>query len=180
MTAGELFDVVVIGGGTGGYSCALRAADLGLRTALVEKDKVGGTCLHRGCIPAKALLQAAEVAEHAADAAHYGVRATFDGVDPIAVQTYKQHIVDTNHKGLQSTLRRRGVEVIAGTARVADRTTLDVDTADGPRRLTASRGIVLATGSTREPYRSTGWPSTAPVSSRATTRCRWTVYRSGP
>ena len=148
MTAAETFDVVVLGGGTGGYSCALRAADLGLRTALVEKDKVGGTCLHRGCIPAKALLQAAEVAEHAADAAHYGVRATFDGVDPTAVQAYKQNIVDTNHKGLQSTLRRRGVEVIAGTARLADRTTLDVESADGQRRLTAGRGLVLATGST--------------------------------
>lgn len=148
MTAGETFDVVVLGGGTGGYSCALRAADLGLRAALVEKDKVGGTCLHRGCIPAKALLQAAEVAEHAADAAHYGVRATFDGVDAIAVQTYKQHIVDTNHKGLQSTLRRRGVEVIAGNARVADRTTLEVETAAGQRLLRAALGLVLATGST--------------------------------
>ena len=67
MTAAESFDVVILGGGTGGYSCALRAADLGLRTAPVEKEKVGGTCLHRGCIPAKALLQAAEVAEHTAD-----------------------------------------------------------------------------------------------------------------
>ncbi|QYG94364.1 dihydrolipoyl dehydrogenase (plasmid) [Iamia sp. SCSIO 61187] len=147
MTAAETFDVVVLGGGTGGYSCALRAADLGLRTAVVERDKVGGTCLHRGCIPAKALLQAAEVAEHAADAAHYGVRATFHGVDPVAVQRYKQRIVDTNHKGLQSTLRRRGVEVIAGTARMTNATTLDVDTADGLRRVAATRGLVLATGS---------------------------------
>ena len=148
MTAPEEFDVVILGGGTGGYSCALRSVDLGLRTALVEKDKVGGTCLHRGCIPAKALLQAAEVAEHAADAAHYGVRATFDGVDAAAVQTYKQGIVDTNHQGLQSTLRRRGVELIAGTARMSNRTTLEVDTADGPRSVTASRALVLAPGST--------------------------------
>jgi dihydrolipoamide dehydrogenase len=147
VSAGEPFDVVVLGGGTGGYACALRAADLGLHTAVVEKDKVGGTCLHRGCIPAKALLQAAEVAAHAADAGYYGVRATFDGVDPIAVQAYKQQIVDTNHKGLQSTLRHRGVELIAGTARLADHTTLDVETVAGPRRLTATRALVLATGS---------------------------------
>ena len=145
--ATSVVDVVVIGGGTGGYSCALRAADLGLHVALVEKDKVGGTCLHRGCIPAKALLQAAEVAEHAADAGHYGVRATFDGVDPPAVQAYKQRIVDTNWKGLQSTLRRRGVEVIAGTARLAGPRAVDVTTADGERRIDVERGIVLATGS---------------------------------
>jgi len=148
VTAGEVVDVAVIGGGTGGYSCALRAADLGLRVALVEKDKVGGTCLHRGCIPAKALLQAAEVAEHAADAGHYGVRASFDGVDPPAVQAYKERIVDTNWKGLQSTLRRRGVAVIAGTARLAGPRTVDVTTSEGERRLDATRGIVLATGST--------------------------------
>lgn len=147
MTATDWFDVVVLGGGTGGYSCALRAADLGLRTALVERDKVGGTCLHRGCIPAKALLQAAEVAEHTADAAHYGVRATFDGVDAPAVQAYKQRIVDTNWKGLQSTLRRRGVEVIAGTGRLTAPRTLDVDTDDGARTLEAAKGVVIATGS---------------------------------
>ena len=151
MTATEAFDVIVLGGGTGGYSCALRAADLGLRTALVERDKVGGTCLHRGCIPAKALLQTAEVAEHAADAAHYGVRATFDGVDAPAAQAYKQHIVDTNWKGLQSTLRRRGVEVIAGTGRLAAPRTLEVDASEGVRVLEATRGVVLATGSVPRP-----------------------------
>lgn len=147
MTAADAFDVIVLGGGTGGYSCALRAADLGLRTALVERDKVGGTCLHRGCIPAKALLQAAEVAEHTADAAHYGVRATFDGVDAPAVQAYKQRIVDTNWKGLQSTLRRRGVKVIAGTGRLTTPRTLDVDADDGGRTLEAANGVVIATGS---------------------------------
>lgn len=147
MTASDRYDVLILGGGTGGYSCALRAADLGLRTALVERDKVGGTCLHRGCIPAKALLQAAEVAEHAADAAHYGVRASFDGVDAAAVQAYKQRIVDTNWKGLQSTLRRRGVEVVAGTGRLTSPRDIEVETSDGSRVLTAERAVVLATGS---------------------------------
>ena len=119
-----------------------------MRVALVEKEQVGGTCLHRGCIPAKALLQAAEVAEHAADAAFFGVRASFDGVDAAAVQAYKQRIVDTNFKGLQSTLRRRGVDVISGTGRLVAARTLEVTTADVTRRLDAGRGVVLATGST--------------------------------
>ncbi len=76
------FDVVVLGGGSGGYAAALRAAELGRSVALIEKDKVGGTCLHRGCIPTKALLHAAEVAESTRDAAAYGITARFEGVDP--------------------------------------------------------------------------------------------------
>ena len=143
----DTYDLVILGGGTGGYSCALRAAGLGLSVALVEKDKVGGTCLHRGCIPTKALLQAGEVAEHAQTAEQYGVRATFEGVDPAAVMAFKQSIVDTNWKGLQATLKARGVEQIIGTGRLADPRTLVVDTEEGERTLTASRGMVLATGS---------------------------------
>ena len=72
------YDIVVLGGGSGGYACALRAAELGKRVALIEKDKVGGTCLHRGCIPTKALLHAAEIADHARDSASVGVKTTFD------------------------------------------------------------------------------------------------------
>ncbi|HYS30775.1 MAG TPA: FAD-dependent oxidoreductase, partial [Streptosporangiaceae bacterium] len=75
------YDTVILGGGSGGYACALRAAELGQRVVLIEKDKVGGTCLHRGCIPTKALLHAAEVADHARDAASVGVLTTFDGID---------------------------------------------------------------------------------------------------
>src|SRR5687768_11358374 len=100
----DTYDMVILGGGTGGYSCALRAASLGLKVAMVEKDKVGGTCLHLGCIPTKALLQSSEVAEHAQTAAQYGVRATFEGIDPDAVQAYKNGIVTANWKGLQATL----------------------------------------------------------------------------
>lgn len=143
----DSFELVVLGGGTGGYSCALRAAALGLRVALVEKAKVGGTCLHSGCIPTKAFLQAAEVAEYTRDAEHYGVRASFDGIDMPAVLDYKNRIVDTNFKGLQATLKARGVEVIAGTGRLEDHRTLVVDTDEGDRTLTAERGLVLATGS---------------------------------
>lgn len=143
----DSYDLIVLGGGTGGYSCALRAADLGLRTALVEKDKVGGTCLHWGCIPTKAFLQAAEVAEHAEHAGDYGVIASYEGVEVSALLEYKQSIVDANWKGLKATLKARGVDTIAGSGRLKDPRTLVVDTGDGERTLTAERGVVLASGS---------------------------------
>ena len=143
----DSFDMIVLGGGTGGYSCALRAADLGLKVALVEKDKVGGTCLHWGCIPTKALLQAAEVAEHAQTAGEYGVKATYEGVDMERVLSFKAKIVETNWKGLQGSLKKRGVEVIAGTGKLKDAKTLVVDTGEGERSLTAGKAMVLATGS---------------------------------
>lgn len=144
-------DLVILGGGTGGYSCALRAAALGLSVALVEKAKVGGTCLHWGCIPTKAFLHAAEVAEHAATAGDYGVRAAFEGVDVPAVLEYKDGVVDANHKGLQASLKGRGVETIAGTGRMTDPRTLVVDTEEGERTVTAKRGLVIATGSAPKP-----------------------------
>lgn len=143
----DSFDLLVLGGGTGGYSTALRAAGIGMKVALVEKAKVGGTCLHWGCIPTKALLQAAEVAEHAAHAAEYGVKATFDGIDVPAVQDYKNTIVDTNWKGLQATMKARGIETVIGTGRLSDPRTLVVSTEEGERTLQAGKGLVLATGS---------------------------------
>jgi dihydrolipoamide dehydrogenase len=143
----DTYDLVILGAGTGGYSCALRAAGLGLNVALVEKEKVGGTCLHWGCIPTKALLQAAEVAEHAQHAGDYGVRATFDGIEAAAVQEYKQKIVDANWKGLQGSLKSRGVDVVYGTGTLKDPRTLVVATDEGERTLTAGKGLVLATGS---------------------------------
>src|ERR1700753_4201238 len=87
------YDLVILGGGSGGYACALRAAELGKRVALIEKDRVGGTCLHRGCIPTKALLHAAEIADHAPDGAAFGVRSTFEGVDMPGVNGYKDKVV---------------------------------------------------------------------------------------
>ena len=81
VVAEKTADLVILGGGSGGYACALRAAELGLSVVLVEKDKLGGTCLHRGCIPTKALLHAAEVADHARDGGRVGVRSTLDGID---------------------------------------------------------------------------------------------------
>jgi dihydrolipoamide dehydrogenase len=143
----DTYDLVVLGGGTGGYSCALRAAGLGLNVALVEKDKVGGTCLHWGCIPTKAFLQASEVAEHAQAAAEYGVKASFDGIDMERVLAYKKKIVDANWKGLQATMKARGIDTIIGVGRLKDARTLVVDTGEGERTLTASKALVLATGS---------------------------------
>lgn len=107
-------DVVVLGGGSGGYAAALRLAELGKDVVLVEKDKLGGTCLHRGCIPTKALLHAAEVADAARDAADIGVRASFEGVDPARVRSYREGIVAKKFKGLEGLISARGIRVVRG------------------------------------------------------------------
>lgn len=136
------FDLVVLGGGSGGYAAALRAAELGKTVALVEKDKVGGTCLHRGCIPTKALLHAAEVADHVRDAAAVGVAATFEGVDAAGVRSYRENIVAKKFKGLEGLIKARGITTVAGTGRLnADRSvSVGDDTYVGA-------DVVLATGS---------------------------------
>jgi dihydrolipoamide dehydrogenase len=143
----ETYELVVLGGGTGGYSTALFAANLGLEVALIEKDKVGGTCLHWGCIPTKAMLQAAEVAEHAQHAADFGISASYEAVEITKLHEYKNGIVNANWKGLQQTLKARGVDVISGQGRLKDANTVIVDTDEGERTVSATRGLVLATGS---------------------------------
>ena len=142
-TAEPTHDVVVLGGGSGGYACALRAAQLGLRVALVERDKVGGTCLHRGCIPTKALLHAAEVADATREAGHVGVVATLEGIDPARVAAYRGSVVARLHKGLEGLISSRGIEVLRGEGRLDGPHTVVV----GDRRL-VGRHVVLATGST--------------------------------
>ncbi len=143
----DSYDLIVLGGGTGGYSCALRAADLGMSVALVERDLMGGTCLNWGCIPTKALLTASEVAVHARTAGEYGVKATFEGVDMPAIVSYKDKVVTANRKGLEATLKARGVDVVRGVGTLKDGRTLVVRTDDGERTLTAGKALVLATGS---------------------------------
>jgi dihydrolipoamide dehydrogenase len=143
----DTYELIVLGGGTGGYSTALRAAGLGMQVALVEKEKVGGTCLHTGCIPTKAFLHAGEVAEHARSAGDYGVQASFEGIESKKVLDYKGNIVTANWKGLQATLKSRGVDTIAGTGRLTGPKSLTVDTEDGQRELSADKALVLATGS---------------------------------
>jgi dihydrolipoyl dehydrogenase len=136
------YDIVILGGGSGGYACALRAAELGKRVALIEKDKVGGTCLHRGCIPTKALLHAAEIADHARDGEAFGVRSTFEGIDMPGVHAYKDKVVDRLWKGLQSTLASRKVEIVYGEGRLVSPTSVAV----GGTVYTGDH-VVLSTGS---------------------------------
>ncbi|KWT60957.1 dihydrolipoamide dehydrogenase [Streptomyces albus subsp. albus] len=140
-------DVVVIGGGTGGYSTALRAASLGLRVVLAERDLVGGTCLHRGCIPSKAMLHAAELVDGIAEARErWGVKATLDSVDWGALTATRDDIVTRNHRGVEGHLERAGVRVVRGSARLTGPRSVYVEAPDGGV-FTARRGIVLATGS---------------------------------
>jgi dihydrolipoamide dehydrogenase len=135
-------DLVVLGGGSGGYACALRAAQLGLSVVLVEKDKLGGTCLHRGCIPTKALLHAAEVADAARDGDQFGVKSSLEGIDMPGVNGYKDSVVSRLYKGLQGLVKSRGITYVEGEGRFVAPNAVDA----GGRRYTG-RNVVLATGS---------------------------------
>lgn len=136
------YDVVILGGGSGGYAAAIRATELGKTVALIEKDKVGGTCLHRGCIPTKALLHSAEIADNVRDAATYGVNASFHGIDPAAVRAYRENIVAKKFAGLTGLLKARGVQVVSGEGRLdAGRTVRVGDDAY------IGTDVILATGS---------------------------------
>lgn len=138
----DSFDVVVVGAGSGGYACALRAAQLGLSVALVEKGRLGGTCLHVGCIPTKALLHAAEVADAARDSERFGVNATFEGIDMGGVNKYKDGIVAKLFTGLTGLIRGRGITVLEGEGRLVGPRTVEVN---GVRY--DGRAVVLASGS---------------------------------
>jgi dihydrolipoamide dehydrogenase len=135
-------DIVILGGGSGGYACALRAAELGLSVTLIDEAELGGTCLHRGCIPTKALLHSAEVADTARESESVGVHAKLEGIDMPAVLKYKDGVVARLYKGLQGLITSRGVNVVAGRGTL---TSPDTVTVDG----TAYKGrhLVLATGS---------------------------------
>src|SRR5438309_11746109 len=136
------FDLIVLGAGTGGYSAAIRAAGLGLKVALVERDKVGGTCLHRGCIPTKALLHSAEVFDTIGDAGTFGISAENRTYDWPGVQTYKDKVVTKMFKGLEALIRHQKIEVVRGTGILKSPTSVSVDGRD----LTA-KNVVVATGS---------------------------------
>jgi dihydrolipoamide dehydrogenase len=138
----QTYDVVVLGGGSGGYAAALRAAELGMSVALIEGDKLGGTCLHRGCIPTKALLHSAEIADGARDAEKYGVLAEFAGVDVPKVIEYQQGVINSKYKGLQGLIKARGITVVEGWGRLTSQNTVQV----GDQTVTG-KNVVLATGS---------------------------------
>lgn len=138
----DLFDVVILGGGSGGYACALRASQLGLKVALIEKDKLGGTCLHRGCIPTKALLHAGEVAHTVRHSKEFGINSSFESVDMPAVNTYKNAVVSRLYKGLQGLVKHRGVTYFEGTGKLISKDTIEVN-----GQKIQGKNIVLATGS---------------------------------
>jgi dihydrolipoamide dehydrogenase len=135
-------DLVILGGGSGGYACAFRAAELGMSVVVVERDKLGGTCLHRGCIPTKALLHAAEVADAARESDQFGVKSSLEGIDMAGVNSYKDAVVSRLYKGLQGLAKSRGVQYVAGSGTFAGDRTVEVD---GQRY--TGRNVVLATGS---------------------------------
>ena len=137
-----VYDMVILGAGSGGYAAALRGAQLGLKVALIEADKVGGTCLHRGCVPTKAILHSAETARIVREAAAVGVRAAFEGIDMPAVQKYKNGVVARMYKGLQGLVSSRGIEVISGWGRLVAKDVVEVN-----GRRYRGRNIVLASGS---------------------------------
>jgi dihydrolipoamide dehydrogenase len=136
------FDVVILGGGSGGYACALRSSQLGLSVALIEENKLGGTCLHRGCIPTKALLHAGEVADSSRHSSDFGVNTQFIGIDMLAVNAYKDGVVSKLHKGLQGLVKSRNVTYIEGHGRLVSKNEVEVN---GVKY--TGKNIVLATGS---------------------------------
>ena len=145
----DSFDVVILGGGNAGYAAAFRAAGLDLSVALIEGDKVGGTCLHRGCIPTKALLHAADLVDEIKHAGDFGILVQSEPeVDWGKVLNFKDSVVGRMYKGLSGLVsRRKQIELINGRGRLQDSKTVVVKTDDGERTVTASKGLVLATGS---------------------------------
>ena len=136
------FDLVILGGGSGGYACALRAAQLGKSVALIESGKLGGTCLHRGCIPTKALLHSGEIADSAREASTFGVNAQFLSMDMVAVNAYKDGVISKLHKGLQGLVKSRNITFVEGHGRLVAKDTVEVN----GERYTGTN-VVLATGS---------------------------------
>lgn len=138
----QVHDVVILGGGSGGYAAALRAAQLDLSVVLIERDKVGGTCLHRGCIPTKALLHAAEIADSARESERFGVKASFEAIDMPGVNKYKDGVVGRLYKGLQGLIGSSAITYVEGEGRLVSADTVEV----GGQRY-RGRNVVLGTGS---------------------------------
>ncbi|GAA0809164.1 dihydrolipoyl dehydrogenase [Spirilliplanes yamanashiensis] len=139
---GGTFDVVILGAGSGGYAAALRAAQLDLSVALIDKAELGGTCLHRGCIPTKALLHAAEVADQTRESEQFGVKADLVGIDMAGVNAYKDGVVARLYKGLQGLLKQPKITVVQGAGKLVAKDAVEVD---GKRYV--GRNVVLASGS---------------------------------
>lgn len=136
------YDIVVLGGGSAGYAAAIRATQLGLKAVVIEKDKVGGTCLHRGCVPTKAMLHSAEVAEAVEDGARVGVNLALESIDAEKIAAFRDGIVSGKFKGLQGLLKAKKIDVVDGEGKLVDANTVAVG---GDRYI--GKHVVLATGS---------------------------------
>lgn len=147
QTSPALYDVVVIGGGPGGYAAALYGASAGLKIAIIEKDKLGGTCLHRGCIPAKDLLESAAVNRTVRHAAEFGVFVDTPRIDWSVTIDRKQQIVDRMFGGLTQTIKGRKIDVYAGHGTLGPSHQVHVAGNDGSEAMLLGTSIVLATGS---------------------------------
>src|SRR5688500_12925424 len=143
----ESFDLVILGAGNGGYSAAFRAVGLGMKVAMVEKDKVGGTCLHRGCIPTKALLHAADLVDEIKHAGDFGVLVQEPTVDWGKVLDFKDSVVGRMYKGLSGLVAKKKITMVEGEGRLLDANTVVVNTAEGERTLNGEKGVLIATGS---------------------------------
>ncbi len=150
-------DLLVLGGGTGGYEAAIRAAELGLKTVIVERDKLGGTCLHRGCIPSKALLRTAEVLAEAKQASSFGVQLEVKGLDYALAHQRKRQIVEQLHRGVEGLVKRAGITVYHGQGALlppsifAPAGAVAVEPPGGETEMISPDKIIIATGSTPRP-----------------------------
>jgi dihydrolipoamide dehydrogenase len=151
------YDVLFLGGGTGGYVAAIRAAQLGMRVGVIEKDLVGGTCVHRGCIPAKALLKAASVAETVREAAEFGVTPGGVTLDYSTSMTRSRKVVDQNYKGIQYLFRKHKIDTIEGWGTFTSPTTIRVEGKDGSTRELTAKDVIIDTGSTPRPIKGLDW-----------------------
>jgi dihydrolipoamide dehydrogenase len=136
------FDLVILGGGSGGYAAALRASQLGQKVVLIEKEKLGGTCLHKGCIPTKALLHAGEIADNTRHAGEFGVKADFHSMDMGVVNSYKDGVVSKLHKGLEGLVKSRNITYVQGSGKLISKNTVE---ANGEKY--TGKYIILAPGS---------------------------------
>lgn len=138
----EHYDIVILGAGSGGYACALRASQLGMSVVLIEREKLGGTCLHRGCIPTKALLHSAEVADAARESSAFGVDTKLRGIDMAGVNSYKDTVVGRLYKGLTGLVKARGITYVEGDGRLTGPHSVSVG-----NTTYVGKAVVLATGS---------------------------------
>ena len=139
---GGTFDIVILGAGRGGYAAALRAAELNLSVALIDKAELGGTCLHRGCIPTKALLHAAELADQTRESEQFGIKADLVGIDMAGVNAYKDGVVGRLYKGLQGLMKQPNITLVQGAGKLVGQDTVEVD-----GKKYTGRNVILATGS---------------------------------